>query len=92
MTVRSYPGALFMSAGGYHHHIGVNTWESHGGPAPPPGSAGLDSFELVLPSQEAVTALAQAAEAAGSAPQQQNGAVALAEPSGAKVLLTSKQQ
>ena len=36
VTVRSYPGALFMSAGGYHHHIGANTWESHGGPAPPP--------------------------------------------------------
>ena len=51
VTVRSYPGALFMSAGGYHHHIGANTWESHGGPAPPPGSAGLDLFELVLPSR-----------------------------------------
>jgi catechol 2,3-dioxygenase len=92
VTVRSYPGALFMSAGGYHHHIGANTWESHGGPAPPPGSAGLDSFELVLPTADAVQALADSAASSGSAIQQENGAVALAEPSGAKVLLTSKQQ
>jgi catechol 2,3-dioxygenase len=33
--------AAFISAGGYHHHIGLNTWESKGGPAPPPGTTGL---------------------------------------------------
>jgi len=34
-------GAVFISAGGYHHHIALNTWESLGGAAPPPGSTGL---------------------------------------------------
>ncbi len=34
-------GAAFLSAGGYHHHIGLNTWDSAGAPPPPPGPAGL---------------------------------------------------
>ncbi len=46
VTVRSYPGALFVSSGGYHHHIGVNTWAGPGAPAPPRGSRGLEWFEL----------------------------------------------
>ena len=41
VMVRGYPGALFVSAGGYHHHIGLNTWNSRGGSAPPPGGVGL---------------------------------------------------
>src|SRR4029079_6940110 len=36
--------AAFISAGGYHHHIGLNVWESAGGSPPPPGSTGLRSF------------------------------------------------
>jgi catechol 2,3-dioxygenase len=40
------PGALFMSAGGYHHHLGFNTWQSAGGSAPPPGTTGL--FHLAI--------------------------------------------
>lgn len=46
-----WPGALFVSAGGYHHHIGLNTWESRGGHAPPNNSAGLREFQIVLPDQ-----------------------------------------
>ena len=39
--VRTYPGALFVSAGDYHHHVGLNTWESAGSSPPPAGSTGL---------------------------------------------------
>jgi catechol 2,3-dioxygenase len=46
VTVRSYPGAVFLSRGGYHHHVGANTWASSGGSPPPPGSRGLEWFEL----------------------------------------------
>jgi catechol 2,3-dioxygenase len=46
VTVRGYPGALFVSAGGYHHHIGLNTWHSRGAAAPPPNSAGLAWYEI----------------------------------------------
>jgi catechol 2,3-dioxygenase len=49
VTVRSYPGALFLARDGYHHHIGLNTWQGEGAPPPPPGSRGLEDFELVLP-------------------------------------------
>jgi len=49
VTVRSYPGALFLSNDGYHHHVGLNTWQGAGAPPPPPGSRGLEHFELVLP-------------------------------------------
>lgn len=41
LTQRYGDGAAFVSAGGYHHHIGLNTWESLGGSPPPPGSTGL---------------------------------------------------
>ncbi len=50
VTQRSYPGALFFSAGGYHHHIAVNTWGSPA--AAPPGSTGLISYRLIVPVPE----------------------------------------
>jgi catechol 2,3-dioxygenase len=43
------PDAAFLAGGGYHHHVGANTWQSRGGPAPPPGSVGLERFELRVP-------------------------------------------
>jgi catechol 2,3-dioxygenase len=53
VTVRGYPGALFVSAGGYHHHVGLNTWNGEGAPAPPPGAIGLERFEVLVPGGEA---------------------------------------
>ena len=44
-----YPGAAFLSAGGYHHHIGLNTWESRGGQAPDPGTTGLYHVAIRYP-------------------------------------------
>nr|WP_051631276.1 VOC family protein [Afifella pfennigii] len=46
--------AAFVSAGGYHHHIGLNTWESRGGPPPPPGTTGLFHLAIVYPSRAAL--------------------------------------
>jgi catechol 2,3-dioxygenase len=43
------PGAAFLSAGGYHHHIGLNTWESGGGSPPPPGTTGLYHVAIRYP-------------------------------------------
>ena len=45
------PGAAFMSAGGYHHHIALNTWESAGGSSPPPGSTGLFHVAILYPTR-----------------------------------------
>jgi catechol 2,3-dioxygenase len=43
--------AAFISAGGYHHHIGLNTWESKGGSPPPPGTTGLYHIAILYPSR-----------------------------------------
>lgn len=49
VTERNYPGALFLSAGGYHHHLGVNIWAGPGAPPPPEDAAGLLDFAIVIP-------------------------------------------
>jgi catechol 2,3-dioxygenase len=46
--------AAFLSAGGYHHHIGLNTWESQGGSPPPPGSTGLYHLAIRYPDRAAL--------------------------------------
>ena len=46
--------AAFISAGGYHHHIGLNTWESRGGSPPPPGSTGLYHTAIRYPTRAAL--------------------------------------
>lgn len=43
--------AVFLSAGGYHHHIGLNTWSGKGAAPPPPGHSGLYHFAILLPSR-----------------------------------------
>src|SRR5439155_18352701 len=56
--------AAFISAGAYHHHIGLNTWESLGGPPPPPGSTGLYHIAILYPGRaELVDALRRVVEA-----------------------------
>ncbi len=49
LTQRYGPQAAFVSAGGYHHHIGLNTWESRGGKPPPPGTTGLYHVAILYP-------------------------------------------
>ena len=49
LTLRYGAQAAFISAGGYHHHIGLNTWESLGGSPPPPGSTGLFHTAILYP-------------------------------------------
>jgi catechol 2,3-dioxygenase len=46
--------AAFISAGGYHHHIGLNTWESSGGSPPPPGTTGLYHLAVLYPTRAAL--------------------------------------
>ncbi|MES2571125.1 MAG: VOC family protein [Verrucomicrobiota bacterium] len=51
LTQRYGAGAAFISAGGYHHHIGLNTWESAGGKPPPPGTTGLFHLAILYPTR-----------------------------------------
>lgn len=50
----TYPGAAFISAGGYHHHLGLNTWESKGGSPPPRGTTGLFHTAILYPTRKAL--------------------------------------
>jgi catechol 2,3-dioxygenase len=54
LTQRYGSQAAFVSAGGYHHHIGLNTWESRGGPPPPAGTTGLYHVAIVYPTRRAL--------------------------------------
>jgi catechol 2,3-dioxygenase len=54
LTQRYGPGAAFVSAGGYHHHIGLNTWESRGGKPPPPGTTGLYHVAILYPDRQSL--------------------------------------
>jgi catechol 2,3-dioxygenase len=88
VTVRGYPGALFVSAGGYHHHVGLNTWAGIGAPPPPEGALGLDRFAIVLPDDEAVRAAGERLAVAGAPVElgDDDGVVAT-DPSGNAVVL-----
>jgi len=54
VTQRYGRNAAFLSAGGYHHHIGLNTWESENGAAPAPGTTGLYHLAIVYPTRAAL--------------------------------------
>jgi catechol 2,3-dioxygenase len=54
VKLRFGDSAAFLAAGDYHHHIGLNTWESLGGPPPPPGSTGLYHTALLYPTRPAL--------------------------------------
>jgi catechol 2,3-dioxygenase len=54
LTQRFGRQAAFLSAGGYHHHIGLNTWESEGGAPPPPGTTGLYHHAILYPTRAAL--------------------------------------
>ena len=88
VTASLYPGALFVSAGGYHHHVGLNTWAGEGAPRPPDGATGLVHFELVLPDAGAVDAVATRVGRVAELERVDAGILA-EDPSGNRVLVRS---
>jgi catechol 2,3-dioxygenase len=65
VTTRLGNGAAFISAGGYHHHIGLNTWESLGGSPPPPGTTGLYHLAILYPSRAELAEALERVQRAG---------------------------
>jgi catechol 2,3-dioxygenase len=61
----SYPGAVFLGAGGYHHHLGANTWAGSGAPLPDAGVARLLEWTIELPDAASVTAAGRSLDGAG---------------------------
>lgn len=80
--------ALFVSAGGYHHHVGLNTWQGVGAPPPPPHSAGLRHFEILLANAGEQEALTARLAAAGIAAEPRGGALFLRDPAGNAIVAT----
>ena len=81
--------AAFVSAGGYHHHIGFNTWGGVGIPAPPPGAAGLRHFVIRLASEAERRRLLDRVRAGGTAIEPMDGADGFADPSGNHITLAA---
>ena len=85
--VWTYPGALFMSAGGYHHHLATNVWSS--APPAPIDEARLLHWELVVPSHDARSQMTASLEEAGINVQQDDTRVVAADPWGTRVVVRS---
>jgi catechol 2,3-dioxygenase len=64
-VTQTRPGAAFLSAGGYHHHIALNTWESEGGSPPPRNATGLYHVAVLYPSRAALAGALKRVKAAG---------------------------
>jgi catechol 2,3-dioxygenase len=86
-----WPGALFVSAGGYHHHVGLNTWQSRGAPPAPEDSAGLREFSLVLPDVAEVERVAERATVAGFAMSREGDTVLLRDPFENRIRLVRRE-
>jgi catechol 2,3-dioxygenase len=83
--------AQFVSAGGYHHHIGMNTWAGAGIAAPPADAVGLRWYTIILPNNDALhRTLNQVMMANVSVTEQENGYL-LQDPAGNHILLTSEE-
>jgi catechol 2,3-dioxygenase len=79
--------AAFISAGGYHHHLGLNTWESQGGSPPPPGTTGLYHVAILYPTRALLAdalrrVLAAGIELDGAADHGVSEALYLRDPDG----------
>ncbi len=85
-VVWSYPGALFMSAGGYHHHLGTNTWAA-GAPLATENDARLLEWEIVLPESGDVPAAAASLEQVGVSVRSQSGTATAVDPWGTQLRL-----
>jgi len=76
------PVAAFLSAGGYHHHVGANTWESRGATSAPPGTATLREATIILPDESERDRVVAAVADAGQEPAARDGGVLVRDPSG----------
>ena len=90
VTTRYGDQAAFLSAGGYHHHIGLNTWHSAGSGPPAPGSVGLRHYEVELPDSAELRVVLGRVHAAGIETADVPGGTLVRDPSGNGVLLTAR--
>ena len=81
--------AAFLSAGGYHHHVGANVWQSRGASPPPPGTAALRHATIVLPTSGDLDAVTARVGAAGKELEDHPGGTLVRDPSGNSLVLAT---
>jgi catechol 2,3-dioxygenase len=84
-------GAIFISAGGYHHHIGLNIWAGEGASAVPANGTGLDYFTIDLPDEVELSKIMNRLAEAGIPIEEKSGALFVADPSGIRLKLMSSK-
>jgi catechol 2,3-dioxygenase len=89
LVLRYGTSAGFLSAGGYHHHIGLNTWAGVGAPPPPPDALGLRWFTIAVPDRAEADGILRRAQAAGASHEDQPNGTFLRDPSGNSMLVTN---
>jgi catechol 2,3-dioxygenase len=87
--VWNYPGALFLGAGGYHHHLGTNTWSP--GPAPSANRAQLVEWELIVPSDADAAAVERNLQSDGYVTERGAGGVTTQDPWGTRVRIREER-
>ncbi len=90
LVQRYGPSASFLSAGGYHHHVGMNTWESAGGTPVPAGTAGLAYMTLRLPDAAELARLAAHLDQTGIPTEPVDGGFLVHDPAGNGVLVMAQ--
>ena len=89
VTTDRYPGALFVSAGGYHHHVGLNVWQGIGAP-PPPGSLGIAGLAMRVSGPAELDAIEARAQAAGVTSERDGGDLLVTDPFGVPLRIQSR--
>lgn len=88
-VMTQFPSAAFVSAGGYHHHLGLNTWRGQGVPGAPDGVVGLREWTIVLPDAAAVAEVRERVRSGGLAFDERDAGMVVRDPWGHPVLLTA---
>ncbi len=87
LITRYGPSATFLSAGGYHHHLGANTWAGVGAPPAPDNAWGLSHFTIEVPGRQALSEVRAQLEGAGVSVNERDAGYFVRDPSGNGVLL-----
>ncbi|MDB5052861.1 MAG: hypothetical protein JWM44_911 [Bacilli bacterium] len=90
ITAKMGDMALFISAGGYHHHIGLNTWAGVGAPPPPPDAVGLRYYSIIIPNTNELETILTNLKNAGIPVEQQDGGWLVQDPSKNTILLVAR--
>lgn len=86
-TVSYYPQAAFVSSGGYHHHIALNTWQGVGAPTPPKNSVGLNWYTLVFPDEKTRSTVIKQLQQLGAKVTEEADFYGTSDPSGNQIRL-----